>query len=63
MRAGEKHRTRLRAPGKSPVMFPLILTLVTCPGCGLEVDIWSADEETRCLACDQRIFKKQRAAH
>jgi len=63
MRAGEKHRTPLRASVSLPGVESLLLTHVTCPGCGGEVDIWSADEEIRCLACDQSIFKKQRASH
>ena len=62
MRAGEKHRTLPKAAGQE-VPAPLLLTLVTCPICGAEVDIWSGDEETRCLACEHQIFKKQRAAH
>jgi DNA-directed RNA polymerase subunit RPC12/RpoP len=53
----------LKAAEKRRAVRSLVLTLVTCPACGGEVDMWSADEETRCLSCDQRIFKKQRASH
>jgi DNA-directed RNA polymerase subunit RPC12/RpoP len=27
------------------------------------VDLWSGEEETRCFACDHRIFKEQRLDH
>jgi hypothetical protein len=62
MKAGEKHRTQ-RRPGRRSVPAPALLTVITCPACGSEVDLWTCEEETRCLACDQEIYKKQRIDH
>jgi DNA-directed RNA polymerase subunit RPC12/RpoP len=53
----------LNAAEHPTAAFSWVLTLVTCPACGAEVDIWSAEEEIRCDVCDQRIFKKQNASH
>ncbi len=40
-----------------------VLKVVTCPSCGGEVDLWNADEETRCTLCGEVIHKRQRTNH
>jgi DNA-directed RNA polymerase subunit RPC12/RpoP len=64
MKAGEKHRTPRKATlaGRF-VSVPVLMTVVTCPSCGSEVDLWTGEEETRCFACEYIIHKKQRSAH
>jgi DNA-directed RNA polymerase subunit RPC12/RpoP len=63
MKAGEKHKTQLKQPAGCFVYVPDLMTVVTCPSCGNGVDIWTAEEETHCFACDQSIFNKQRVNH
>ncbi len=45
------------------VSVPVLMTVITCPSCGTGVDIWTGEEETRCFACNHRIFNKQRVNH
>ena len=59
MKAGEKQRTRHRPHAEALVSVPAPMTEVSCPACGHAVDLWSGEEETRCFACDQALFKKQ----
>jgi len=63
MKAGEKQRTQRKQPAARLVSVPVLMTIVTCPACGNGVDLWTGEEETRCFACDHRIFKQQRFNH
>jgi DNA-directed RNA polymerase subunit RPC12/RpoP len=60
MKAGEKQRTRHRPYAEPLVSVPAPMTTVSCPACGHAVDLWSGEEETRCFACNNEIFRKQR---
>ncbi len=63
MKAGEKHRMRRKTSAVLVPTVPVPLKVVTCPSCGSEVDLWTVDEETRCMVCDQVIHKRQRTIH
>ena len=63
MKAGEKHKTRPKRQDGCFVSVPVLMTVIACPSCGTGVDIWTGEEETRCFACDHRIFNKQRLNH
>jgi len=63
MKAGEKHRTQRKQTMACLVSVPVLTRIVTCPACGTGVDLWTVEEETRCFACDHRIFKQQRFNH
>jgi DNA-directed RNA polymerase subunit RPC12/RpoP len=63
MRAGEKHRTPPRAGRTQRVTVPLLVTEVTCPSCGAEVDLWNGDNETRCCFCEHRLFRRESTVH
>jgi len=45
------------------VSVPVLMTVTTCPSCGIGVDIWTGEEETRCFACNHMIFNQQRINH
>lgn len=62
MKVGEKHRTQRKQAGCS-ISVPVLLTEITCPACGSEVDLWTGEDETRCPTCDQEIYKRQRVDH
>lgn len=34
-----------------------------CPNCGAEIEIWTDEEETLCLLCSYRLFKKESIIH
>lgn len=37
--------------------------LITCPKCGDEMEIWSDEDETLCLTCRHKFFKKESILH
>jgi DNA-directed RNA polymerase subunit RPC12/RpoP len=43
--------------------MPAQVTIITCPACGAETDLWTGGEDTRCEACDQELYRKQRKDH
>lgn len=63
MKAGEKHKTRHKRQEGCFVSVPVLMTVVVCPSCGTRVDIWTGEDETRCFACDHKIFNTQRMNH
>jgi DNA-directed RNA polymerase subunit RPC12/RpoP len=63
MKAGEKHKIRYKMPQNCFVSVPVLMTVITCPSCGTGVDIWTGEEETRCFACNHRIFNEQKVNH
>jgi primosomal protein N' len=36
---------------------------ITCPACGLEMDLWFDEEETRCFFCGYRFFRRESTVH
>jgi primosomal protein N' len=36
---------------------------ITCPACGLEMDLWFDEEETRCAFCGYRFFRREATVH
>lgn len=63
MKAGEKQKTGLKQDGRSLAIVPVLLRVITCPGCGAGVDLWADDEETACFACNYVVFQKQSVLH
>jgi rubrerythrin len=43
--------------------YPAVSEFITCPVCGFEMDIWSDEEETRCIICGYRFFKRETTVH
>ena len=37
--------------------------VITCPKCGGETDIWSADDETFCIFCSYKVFERETTVH
>lgn len=33
---------------------------ITCPRCGVDVELWTDEEETQCIFCGYRIFRSER---
>ncbi|MDH4161982.1 MAG: hypothetical protein OEW15_04745 [Nitrospirota bacterium] len=50
-------------PQRNFVTIPVPATVIQCPACGNEMDIWTADDATRCEECDHEIYRKQRTLH
>jgi DNA-directed RNA polymerase subunit RPC12/RpoP len=50
---------------KSDIIIPFMPfpTVITCPICGYEVDLWTDEDETRCYICDYKIFQKEKTIH
>ncbi len=44
------------------VKCPDLPEFITCPTCGFEMDLWS-DEETRCIICGYRFFRREATLH
>jgi DNA-directed RNA polymerase subunit RPC12/RpoP len=63
MKAGEKHDMRHEHATAARAAESAVILAVICPSCGSAVELWTGGEETRCLACDYAIFKKQRLDH
>jgi len=63
MKDGEKLRMRRSRSTNSFVSIPVLMTIVHCPSCGSEVDLWTDNDETRCEACEYTIYRKQRSLH
>jgi len=63
MKAGEKRKMQHKTPVGRFVTVPVLMTVVPCPSCGTDMDIWTGEEETRCFACDHKIFNAQRISH
>ena len=36
---------------------------VSCPVCGHEVELWTHEDDTACLFCGHRLFRKERTLH
>jgi DNA-directed RNA polymerase subunit RPC12/RpoP len=53
----------LKRPAGRFVTVPVMMTVITCPSCGDDVDLCTGDDETRCLVCNFTIYRKQRADH
>jgi primosomal protein N' len=45
------------------VMCPAVPEFLTCPTCGLEMGLWFDEEETRCLFCGHRFFRRESTVH
>jgi primosomal protein N' len=45
------------------VRCPSVPEFITCPTCGLEMELWSAEEETRCVFCGYRFFRRELTVH
>ncbi len=45
------------------VRCPAVPEFITCPACGLEMDLWFDEEETRCFFCGYRFFRREATVH
>jgi primosomal protein N' len=45
------------------VTCPAVPEFITCPACGLEMDLWFDEEETRCFFCGYRFFRREATVH
>jgi rRNA maturation endonuclease Nob1 len=36
---------------------------ITCTECGDEIEIWTDEDETRCLICGRRVFRREAIVH
>lgn len=63
MKAGEKHRAQRKVAATQFVTVPEPMTVMTCPRCGVGVEVWTNREDTSCEHCDQQLFRKQRRDH
>lgn len=36
---------------------------LTCPYCGEDIEIWTDEEETKCLFCGFHLFRKEAVIH
>ena len=63
MKAGEKPKTQRKAQAAQFVSIPVLMTVVTCPRCGVGVEVWTDREDTSCGHCEHPLFRKQRLNH
>ncbi len=45
------------------VLCPAVPEFITCPACGLDMELWSEEEETRCYYCGYRFFRREMTVH
>lgn len=45
------------------VKCPAVPDFITCPVCGFEMDLWCDEEETRCIMCGYRFFRRETTVH
>ncbi len=45
------------------VQCPEVPEFITCPACGLEMDFRFAEEETRCVFCGYRFYRREATVH
>ncbi len=49
-------------PACSETYIP-IPEYITCPKCGEDIELWSDEEETLCIACGYKVFKRENTVH
>lgn len=37
--------------------------ITACPRCGGEIELWSEDDETRCVFCGHKLFERETTTH
>lgn len=37
--------------------------IITCPKCGFDMEIWTDEQETRCMNCGHRFFSRESTVH
>lgn len=55
-----------KQPRKAPDQEKITQTLdlmITCPKCGGETDIWTANDETSCIFCSHKVFEREATIH
>jgi primosomal protein N' len=45
------------------VVCPDLPEFITCPTCGLEMELWFDEEEMRCVLCGYRFFRREATVH
>ncbi|ODS39343.1 MAG: hypothetical protein A7316_05760 [Candidatus Altiarchaeales archaeon WOR_SM1_86-2] len=50
--------TTFKCPGASNIIRPKP-GYVKCPGCGIEVEIWSDELKGECRKCGKTVFKEE----
>lgn len=41
----------------------LLPEFITCPKCGFDIELWSDEEQTACVLCGHRVFKREATVH
>jgi hypothetical protein len=59
----EKTLTRKAKYTLAPPAGELPDLITTCPVCGGEIELWSADRETVCIFCNHKIFDRETTMH
>ncbi len=63
MRASGKKTKETRTEKRRKVRCLPVPEYITCPKCGFEMDLWSDVEETKCVVCGHRFFKREGTIH
>ena len=45
------------------VTYSPVPEYISCPNCGLDIEFWSASDQTLCLFCGQVIFLCETTVH
>lgn len=61
--SGKKTREKNTKNKGARVRYSPAPEFITCPRCGFEMELWSEGEETRCLVCGHRFFKREATLH
>jgi DNA-directed RNA polymerase subunit RPC12/RpoP len=48
---------------KSDLKYTPIPEFITCPTCSGDIELWSDAEETICIFCGYKVFKKETTLH
>ena len=53
----------MKSTVKNIVRCSPVPEFITCPGCGYDMEFWLDAEETRCLFCGHRFFRRETTVH
>lgn len=63
MKNGERQKIESKNKTHRSVISLSFPTETTCPVCGYEVELWTAEDEARCYICGYKIFQKETTIH
>ena len=53
---------RDRRRNADELKYPSLPEVITCPKCGFDMLLWTADE-TKCVNCGHRFFRRESTVH